>query len=630
MSMLARFAASGGAQISYADISAVESGSSLGGTASGITFNDILPNDVVMLFIADAASATYTVPAGYVLGASGVITGTYRYAWYYKVMGSTPDTGINLNDSNADGSGFTYYVCRGVDTSNPIMSAPSPFAGNNPPAVTTTRKSLVFAAVFGGNNTNANYTAAPTGYSGFQTIDATANSDADVASGWKAVSSATTEDPGAFTAGTAFSSQISVTIALNPAVAAGGIIGSIPTFVSSAANSSSSATSLAVTPTGIQAGDLLVAIIVPYTTGSISTTAVVSSVPSGFKILAQRRSSGIHVATRVSAGVGGTYTFGITSGGAGFSLCMLVYRGATTINTIGDGSLISTGAISTAPSMYSSYRGVLISYYSLRASGRTITTEPSGLTQRLYSNTSYSQAAYELSTQEVGESVDYNLTWSATGDTKVALQLQITNEPDIAPTFIDVADRENSGTSLSITRPANTAAGDLMIAILNVGGGTTSGWTGPADWTEVADNSAGRPVSAVYYKIANTSEAASYSFTSAVSRNLAGVILTYRNANYLSIGSFASGANPLYVQSPWSTYSQSMIIDAVGNDVASNTITAHMSTTTRFTDNSANRPSYVICDQVVPRGDPGTRNFTLGTATNVNGVSLIIRPTGSY
>lgn len=633
MSMLARFAASSGAE-SYKDIVVVDSGGALGSVP--VTFGDILQNDVVMLFIADAASNTYTVPSGYVLGGSGVITGSYRYAWYYKVMGVTPDTGINLSDSNADGSGFTYYVCRGVDTSNPIMSAPSPFSGNNPPAVTTTRKSLVFAAIFGGNNASGNYTAAPAGYSGFQTVDATAFSDADVATGWKNVSSATTEDPGAFTSGSAFSSQISVTIALNPAKGSTAIVGTIPTFVSSSASAVGTTSGTVTAPAGIQNGDLLVAVGI-----CDSASATVSSVPAGFSVISISRAGAAtsFIATKIASSESGNYTFSV-SAGSKFRAGMTVYRGASRVNTVGPiGS--STTVTLTASNLYPTYRGVLNAVFlNTSASGRSIVTPPSGMTERLKSGwnglDSGDIAIYESTPQEKENSGDKSLVISSTNSGNLmAFLIQITNEPDITPTFIGVSNTQNAaaGANLVIPKPANTSPGDLMVAFMSADGGTNS-WTGDTGWVEVLDQGVS-PQVRIAYKIANTSEANTYTFVlSGTGRKLAGAICTYRNAAYDATGAIATGTNPLTANSPSAPYSQSKLIIFGSRPSGSITVTTTAGETMNviLTENDANAPSYIIADTTIPKyafSSPKLSNFrsiTVGATTGPAGVAVTIKP----
>jgi len=98
-------------------------------------------------------------------------------------------------------------------------------------------------------------------------------------------------------------------------------------------------------------------------------------------------------------------------------------------------------------------------------------------------------------------------------------------------------------TILSITKPTGTTTGDLMIAFVGTRDeGAERTWTGPAGWTEIYDETASGsqngPDMAAYYKVANASEAASYSFTCSGSEPLAGAIVTYRNGEYGNRGAY--------------------------------------------------------------------------------------------
>lgn len=625
--MLARFAASGGTT-QYADIAIVDSGAALGGNA--ITFADILPNDVVLMFVGymPGVSNTHTIPSGYTEGGGGFITDPgqdYKYSWHYKVMGSAPDTGINLNDSNADGSGFVYYVCRNVDTSNPILTSTST-ATENPGSITTTIKSVAFAAVFGADATGPTWTAPPSGYSGFNTYDASAFNDIGGAGAYKVLTNPTTEDPGLFTRSAAFSAYTSVTVALKPALAVPSI-GTIPTFVSSSANSAAGDVTVAV-PAGIQNGDLIVAI--GITDGDQHDT--LRALPSGFKLLAQKQTRGVYIATKVASSESGSYLFDAGSV-TGHVVCLLAYRGATRVNTIGDISTTTTSATSVATSIYPTYRGVLVAAYG-GAVSRTVTTPPSGMTQTtILSTTVGSIATYELSPQEKATGSDKTLVWdSSVASGLNALQLLVSAEPDVTPTFIDSASNSvgTNATTFIIPKPANTAAGDLMIAFMMT---DTNGrtWTGDTGWTEVADQGVD-PGIRIAYKVANTSEGSSYTFTASGSQRRTGAILTYRNAaGPVVAGSFKTGSTPLLPQSPNVLFSQSIILSIAARSVASNTVTTStLGLTTRITDNDANDPSYAIFEQLgVPRGYNGFKSFTVGSTLSVSAISIAISPSGS-
>ncbi len=68
------------------------------------------------------------------------------------------------------------------------------------------------------------------------------------------------------------------------------------------------------------------------------------------------------------------------------------------------------------------------------------------------------------------------------------------------------------GTSINGNRPAGTVAGDLLIAIMTTDGGGGL-LTAPTGWTAITNNIGSGHTSRSWYKIAGTSEPASYTFT---------------------------------------------------------------------------------------------------------------------
>lgn len=637
MSMLSRFAASGGVP-AYADIQVVEGGSSLGGTATPISFGDVTTNDVVMLFVAympNSTTNTHSIPAGYIeVGGGTLVSGgqPYKYSWHYKVIGSVPDDGINLNDSNADGSGFTYYVCRNVDTSSPILASNTVVNAttDNPDPVTTTTKSLVITTAIGANGAGQ-YQGAPAGYSGFQQIDVTAFSDMGVASAYKALTSGATENPGQFTRSGSFSNYVALTVALKPALAAASIGTTIPSYVSANMNAGAGATVTVGAPTGIQNGDLLVAI------GSTenSGTSIVTAIPSGFNLLTQKVGNPtVFVASKIASNESGNYSFTFSATTGSSQAIVLVYRNANYVNIIGNINSGSSASSVTAASITPRYRGTLVGVFAITSTAKSPTAAPSGMTERFVNSSNGRQYdIYDASPQELVSSGDKTLTWGGGGGAFVqGLLLQVTYEPDISPTYVDSSKTQNtsSGTSLVLNRPANTTSNDIMVAFCMTAGGTTTGWTGPAGWNEVLDSSSGRPINGIYYKIANTSEANSYTFTTAQSRPTSGAILTYRNGNFEGISTLAAAATTMQLPETYCSFPQSLLVAIAARDVGSITVSPHFSMTQRVSDSDATSPSYVICDQLIPAGKTGTRHFTFATATNSNGIMLIIKPTRSY
>lgn len=625
MSMLSRLAVTGGAEVTYADIQVVDRGATP--TGSDVATFNVIPqqNDVIIMFLSDEdTNSTYTIPAGYVTGANATAFGTSaEYSWYYKVVGSTPDTNIDLNNNNADGIGLTYYILRNVDTANVIMTSAVAAGVNNPPSITTTRKSLVIAALFAENNNPP--ATAPTGYSGFTTAIATSGSDVIVASAVKYVSTATTEDPGAF--GATSGSLVSLTVALNPKQTTDPTR-ALPSFVS--ANSGTTlATFITVSaPANIQDGDLLVAI------GALQATSRLAGVPSGFKIHSIQTNATqpgwFFIATKTASSESGSYTFTQAISGANARIAILVYRNATKVNCIGTGSWAAATTI-TAGEILPTSRGVNLAAFFNDTGGQTITTPPSGMTSRIAATGAVNFAIYEdNTTQEAVPTLPKSIVWSSSTGGKVGIQLQVSNEVDIEPELVGATHSQYSasGTSLVIDKPYETIEGDLMIAIATVSGGVST-WTGPAGWTEVADITNGRPITAVYYKVAGASETGPYTFTAGTSRILSGCILTYRYAAYSQIGAATSGADPLLLPSITLGNSQSRLIAVAGRDAASITINPTVSMTQIVQNGDATGQSYVVCDVPASKGPTGTRRFSVGSTTNVNGIMAAIRPSGA-
>lgn len=363
--MLAKIlSGAGGVGLTYSDITVVTSGASLGNAA--VTFSPALQqNDVVFLIIGDNAT-DYTVPAGYVQITGNVITTVYKFSCFYKVMGSTPDTGINLADGN-DSSGFTYYALRGVQTNSPVIEvnytigASSP-TNLTPPALFAPIKSLFLVAGFTGNGSTASLSASPSGYSGSLVIDAAGSNDTYVRTAYKTITAAGTETPGAFTLVNSATAYAAVSIVVRPYSA--GFVSAAPEFIASASTSNAVNVSTLVInkPTGTVEGDLMVAAMA-CDSGSRTWTG-----DTGWTEAADQ---GVDPDLRIAYKVAGasepsSYTF-TPSGSQRLSGCILTYRYAaydtiagsfttgadplilTSINTsLSQSTLIAVGARSAA------------------------------------------------------------------------------------------------------------------------------------------------------------------------------------------------------------------------------------------------------------------------------------------
>ncbi len=83
-----------------------------------------------------------------------------------------------------------------------------------------------------------------------------------------------------------------------------------------------------------------------------------------------------------------------------------------------------------------------------------------------------------------------------------------------------------AGTTLTITKPAGTAAGDILVALVGVANNNTV--TPPAGWTLLSTVDPGVNLRTVgYWKLAGSSEAASYAWTFGASARNIGIILAY-------------------------------------------------------------------------------------------------------
>lgn len=392
----------------------------------------------------------------------------------------------------------------------------------------------------------------------------------------------------------------------------------LPVFVSSSEVYSATSSFTVTAPTGIQDGDLLVAI-------GFAENPATCTPPSGFNVnlLNSTSSNAVFTAFKVASSESGSYSF--TWGGG--RIAILVYRNATRINTVGSISRSGT-TTGTATSITPSYKGVLCGVF---ANGsKAIDTDPSGLTVRAGNSGFRALRVLDKGSSLPVASGDYSATWNGSApDAAVSFLLQITNEPTVAPEFVASASTQNTSNSntLTINKPTGTVEGDLMVAVM-ADGSSSESWTGDTGWTEVADQGTTKPSLRLAYKVAGASEGASYTFTHLRSASLSGCILTYRYAAYDTIGSFTTGTDPLILPGISPSESQSILIAAGARFSPSITLGTPTSMTARAKVEGA-EPSYIVCDQTVAKGPTGTRSMSTGSTNNVSGIMLALKPTRS-
>ncbi len=404
-----------------------------------------------------------------------------------------------------------------------------------------------------------------------------------------------------------------------------------PTFVSSSVASGGAGGFTVTAPASIQNGDLLVALL--YITGSGASAVV--TLPTGFNVQS-RQNSGATVfcfATKVAASESGDYAFSVSGSAANTVGAILVYRNATSVNTIGALTIAASNTVAAA-SITPTYAGTLVAAYVRAGSGSpTISSAPSGMTLRgsfLSSNPTF--AVYDQSAQTAAATGTKSITWNAPGTPETAgILLQVTNEPSVAPEFVAGASTQltSQGNSVVIGKPSGTLEGDLMVLTANAGSNSPN-LSAPAGWTTIADGGGATPSTLVAYKVAGASEPASYTVTADKTQLLAGAILSYRYAAYDTVaGALTTATNPLVLSSISPSLSQSVLMAIAARGAAGITITAPTGMSAKVTDADANAPSYVVCDQTVAKGPTGTRSITVGATTNVAGIMLAITPTRS-
>lgn len=96
----------------------------------------------------------------------------------------------------------------------------------------------------------------------------------------------------------------------------------------------------------------------------------------------------------------------------------------------------------------------------------------------------------------------------------------------------------NGSSTVTVNKPTGVVSGNLLIAIM-AGGASSITWTGDTGWTEVADQNAS-PNLRVAYKVAGSSEPASYTFTTSSAVNKSAIVAAFSNASYGQIGSFGT------------------------------------------------------------------------------------------
>lgn len=192
----------------------------------------------------------------------------------------------------------------------------------------------------------------------------------------------------------------------------------------------------------------------------------------------------------------------------------------------------------------------------------------------------------------------------------------------VAPSFVASAYATYSG-DLTISKPTGTIQGDLMVVVLNSGASST--WSIPSDWTVATKSAGNRPNLTIAYKIATSSEASAFTFSTSSKTN--GRILTYRNAQFgfaSEVVVASTGSDCVASQTHIPT-NNSLLLAAFAVDSGGLSFPTPTGMTLLYTDSADSTLS--IFSENPSTGFTGTRSSDVsGTSGNVHGVLFSILP----
>ena len=186
-----------------------------------------------------------------------------------------------------------------------------------------------------------------------------------------------------------------------------------------------------------------------------------------------------------------------------------------------------------------------------------------------------------------------------------------------------------TATSLTITRPAGTVQGDVLVAAIVVDGGTGVTVTPPAGWTLARSETQGTNLrTSVYTRPAGGSEPASYVFTLSAARKVAGSISAYTGVDTTTPVEANAGANSataatLLTAPSVTTVSNHRTIVAVYGLRSAASFTPGAGVTERADVSTSGAPSVAVSVTDRNLAAAGSSGTTTATAT-VAGVSAVV------
>ncbi|MBM2322240.1 MULTISPECIES: hypothetical protein [Marivita] len=180
-----------------------------------------------------------------------------------------------------------------------------------------------------------------------------------------------------------------------------------------------------------------------------------------------------------------------------------------------------------------------------------------------------------------------------------------------------------SSTSLVINKPAGVVEGDIMVAFLTINSRKTI--SAPAGWTTILPHSGNEGEPMVAYKVAGSSEGASYSFPSGLG-NLTGSIVAYRNTIYDTVGLEATASGGV-ITAPSITVAAADSVLLACFSASSGTFSSPTSGLTEvISDQDATNPNIIVySEEGIAAGATGDKSVTNGS-TKAGGVLLALGP----
>jgi hypothetical protein len=192
-----------------------------------------------------------------------------------------------------------------------------------------------------------------------------------------------------------------------------------------------------------------------------------------------------------------------------------------------------------------------------------------------------------------------------------------------------VSERTNTtaATTLTIPKPADAAQGDVLVSCISLNGGTIGAAGVPAGWTPVASVTAvANPKVYGYYKVATSSEPASYSWTTSATTS-GGAITRYSGASGLDTSAkSASGAAASSGSVPEVTTAtpKAMLVGCMSVNSTSATLTSPAGMSQAV---EAGNRRFEFADGIqATAGGSGTKTWTFSAARDWAGWLAALRP----